>query len=52
MNFITSLPKSDGLGTIMVVMERFSKYATFMPATPGCNANEIARLLFKNVVKH
>ena len=41
MDFITSLPKSDGFGTIMMV-DRFSKYSTFMPATDGCTAKEAA----------
>nr|XP_033508465.1 uncharacterized protein LOC117273398 [Nicotiana tomentosiformis] len=52
MDFITCLPKSDGYGTIMVVVDRFSKYAIFMPATPGCTAKEAAKLFFKNVVKY
>ena len=52
MDFITSLPKSNGLGTIMVVVDRFSKYATFMPSTVGCTAKEAAQLFFKNVVKY
>lgn len=43
MDYITSLPKSDGYGTIMVVVNIFSKCATFMPAIVGC---------FKNVVKY
>ena len=30
MDFITSLPKSNGFGMIIVVVEKFSKYATFM----------------------
>ncbi|XP_055822010.1 uncharacterized protein LOC129890490 [Solanum dulcamara] len=52
MDFITCLPKSDGYGTIMVVVDRFSKYVSFMPATVGCTAKEAARLFFKNVVKY
>ena len=52
MDFITSLPKSNGLGTIMVVVDRFSKYATFMPSTVGCTAKEAAQVFFKNVVKY
>ena len=52
MDFITSLPKSNGFGTIMVVVDRFSKYATFIPATAGCTAKEAALLFFKNVVKY
>ena len=50
MDFITSLPKSDGYGMIMFMVESFSKYSTFMPAIAGCTTNEAARLLFKNVV--
>lgn len=52
MDFITCLPKSDGYGTIMVVVDRFSKFASFMPATTGCTAKEAAKLFFKNVVKY
>ena len=50
--FITSLPKFDRHGTIMVMVDRFSKYATFMLATPGCTTKEAARLFFQNVVKY
>ena len=52
MDFITSLPKSDGFGRIMVIVDRLPKYATFMPATAGCTAKEAARSFFKNMVKY
>nr|XP_033514146.1 uncharacterized protein LOC117278794 [Nicotiana tomentosiformis] len=52
MDFITYLPKSDNYGTILVVVDRFSKYATFMHASLGCTAKEAAKLFFKNVVKY
>ena len=52
MDFITSLPKSDGFGTIMVMVDRFSKYSTFMPTSAGCTSKEAAPLFFKNVVKY
>ncbi|XP_049389049.1 uncharacterized protein LOC125853412 [Solanum stenotomum] len=52
MDFITSLPKSDGYRTIIVVVDKFSKYAAFIPAIAGCTTNEAARLFFKNVVKY
>ena len=52
MDFITYLPKSNGFSKIMVVVDRFSKYATFMPTTAGCTAKEAAQLFFKNVVKY
>jgi len=38
MDFITCLPNSEGFGTIMVVVDRFSKYATFTATTASCKA--------------
>ena len=52
MDFISSLPKSNGFGTIMVVVDIFSKYATFMPAIAGCITKEATQLFFKNIVKY
>ena len=52
MDFISALPKSDGCGSIMVVVDRFSKYGTFIPATKDCKAEEAARLFLKHVVKY
>ncbi|TYK05161.1 reverse transcriptase [Cucumis melo var. makuwa] len=51
MDFIVALPKSHGFGTIMVVVDRFSKYATFIPCPLDVKVDEAARLFFKNVVK-
>ncbi|KAI5652374.1 hypothetical protein M9H77_29561 [Catharanthus roseus] len=51
MDFITSLPKSEGFGSIIVIVDRFSKYATFISAPTDCTAEETARLFLKNVVK-
>ncbi|KAI5674227.1 hypothetical protein M9H77_14591 [Catharanthus roseus] len=51
MDFITSLLKSEGFGRIIVVVNRFSKCATFIPAPTDCTAEETARLFLKNVVK-
>ncbi|CAL8989012.1 unnamed protein product [Prunus brigantina] len=52
MDFIVSLPKSEGCGSILVVVDRFTKYATFIPAPADCNAEETARLFLKHVVKY
>ncbi|KAI3412628.1 Hydrolase_4 domain-containing protein [Psidium guajava] len=52
MDFIVGLPKSEGCRTLMVVVDRFSKYATFVPATDDCPAEEAAKLFLKHVVKH
>ncbi len=52
MDFIVGLPKSDGFASIFVVVDRFSKYATFIPATKECPAEEAARLFLRHVVKY
>lgn len=52
MDFITALPKSKEHDTIMVVLDRFSKYATFIPASLECTAEEAVQLFFKFVVKY
>ncbi|KAL3535722.1 hypothetical protein ACH5RR_004183 [Cinchona calisaya] len=52
MDFIVGLPKSDGCQTIMVVVDRFSKYGTFITASKDCPADEAARLFMKHIVKY
>ena len=52
MDFIIGLPKSEGYGYIIVVVDRFSKYATFIAAPKDCTAEETARLFLMNVVKY
>ncbi|KAE8706830.1 cytochrome P450 78A7-like [Hibiscus syriacus] len=52
MDFIIGLPKTDGLSSIIVVVDRFSKYATFIPASKVCPAVEATRLFLEHVVKH
>nr|GEW28756.1 hypothetical protein [Tanacetum cinerariifolium] len=51
MDFITCLPKSEGSWIIIVVVDRFSKYETFIAAPPDVMADDTAKLFFKNVVK-
>ncbi|KAL1550842.1 hypothetical protein AAHA92_18755 [Salvia divinorum] len=52
MDFITSLPTSRGFTTIMVVVDRLSKYAHFAPLPPHFNALRVANLFIDTVVKH
>ncbi|CAL1372707.1 unnamed protein product [Linum trigynum] len=52
MDFIIGLPKVDGCGCIMVVVDRFSKYGVFIPGPKDLTAEDAARLFFKNVVKY
>ena len=51
MDFIIGLPKSEGYGSIIVVVDWFSKYATFIAAPKDCTVKETPRLFLKNMVK-
>ncbi|KAA0046930.1 reverse transcriptase [Cucumis melo var. makuwa] len=51
MDFITHLPKVGDFKAILVIIDRFSKYATFIPTTKQCSAEMTAQLFFKHVVK-
>lgn len=44
MDFISTLPKVGPLGSIIVVMDCFSKYGTFIAAPADYMAEEVARL--------
>ncbi|GJR55959.1 Toll/interleukin-1 receptor domain-containing protein [Tanacetum coccineum] len=52
MDFIICLPKSEGGGSIIVVVDLFSKYGTFIAAPPDVTTDDTAKLFFKNVVKY
>lgn len=52
LGFISALPKSEGCGSIMVVMDRFLKYGTFIASTTYYITKEAAQLFFKYVVKN
>ena len=52
MDFITNLPLTTDCGSILVIVDRFSKYATFIAAPKYCSAEITASLFFKYVVKY
>ena len=52
LDFITKLPKVGDISGILVVVDRFSKYATFIPTTKHLTAEDTANLFFKHVVKY
>ena len=52
MDFIIGLPKSEDNNSIIVVVNRFSKYTTFIAAPTDCTMEEMARLFLKNIVKY
>ena len=52
MDFITNLPKSNGYGSIFVVVDRVTTYATFIPAPVEFTPEVAACLFLKHVVKY
>ena len=52
MDFMTHLPESKGFDSIMVVVDRVSKMAHFVPTWDTATAQEVGRLYFDKVVKH
>lgn len=52
MDFIIGFPKVNRLSSIMVVVDRFSKYDMFIVAPTACPSNVTAELFFQNVVKY
>lgn len=52
MDFISAQPKFDGCGSVMLVVDRFSKYGSFIPAPRDCIGEQAAKLFFKNMVKY
>jgi len=52
MDFMVNLPPSRGFDAIMVVVDRFSKMAHFIPTKDEATAQETGKLFFTHVFKH
>ena len=55
MDFITDLPNSTASGytEIAVIVDRFTKYATYLPCRKDIDSPELARLFFEHIIcKH
>ncbi|KAK1607032.1 hypothetical protein QYE76_030705 [Lolium multiflorum] len=50
-DFIEGLPMSEGANTILVVVDRFTKYAHFLPLKHPFTSQQVARLFVDSVVK-
>lgn len=50
-DFIEGLPKSEGMDTILVVMDRFTKYAHFIALTHPYTAAAVAYIFLNNIFK-
>lgn len=51
MDFITDLPRSQGYDSILVVVDRFTKMAHFIPCKKSITAVETAKLVLSNIVR-
>lgn len=51
MDFITGLPKSKRYDTILVVVDRFTKYGHFLPLAHPFTAKDVADLFMREIVK-
>jgi hypothetical protein len=51
MDFIEALPKCEGYSMILVVVDRFTKYAHFLPLKHPYTVTSVAQLFFSNIVK-
>lgn len=51
LDFIEGLPKSEGKDTVLVVIDRLSKYAHFLSLSHPFNASKVARLFLDNIYK-
>jgi hypothetical protein len=51
MDFIEALPKVHGKNVILTVVNRFSKFAHFIPLSHPYTASSVARAFFTEVVR-
>jgi hypothetical protein len=51
LDFIEGLPKSRGYDVIFVVVDKFTKYAHFVPMSHPYTALSVAQLYFNNIYK-
>jgi hypothetical protein len=51
MDFIEKLPKSEGYDTILVVVDRFTKYAHFFPLKHPFTPQGVAQIMIDSIVK-
>jgi len=50
MDFIPKLPLSDGFDNILVIVDKLTKYAIFVPTTTAITEVRTVELFFHNVI--
>jgi hypothetical protein len=50
MDFIPELPNSNGFDNILVIVDKLTKYAIFIPTSTTISEKETAKLLFSHVI--
>jgi transposase InsO family protein len=52
MDFITELPESNGYDSILVIVDKLTKYVNLIPTTTRINEKGTAELFFDHIVTH
>ena len=50
MDLITYLPTSEGFDLVFTIVNRFSKYVTFIPCKATCTVPDLARIFYDHIV--
>ena len=50
MDLITHLPTFEGFDLVFTIVDRFSKYVTFIPCKATWKAPELARMFYDHIV--
>ena len=50
MDFIPELPECEGYDNVLVIVNKFTKYAIFIPTTATITERETAKLIFQHVI--
>ena len=50
MDLITHLPTSEGFDSVFAIVDRLSKYVTFIPCKATCTALDLARIFYDHIV--